>query len=240
MSNLSKYHREHEKYYSQAPLHTAVEIQSASKTLKTLADKWSNLKRVNVTEGTYNRYMACEDLNEDAAIQYNGLLFMEGEAEPSEMYQLKQRLDTISKEQESAGEWLSKAMESSWESGIQLIKIPGLEDVLGERHRIITNNWQAAHLSILMAKLISRALLVLQEIDFSPKSIREDIAAANRYPDLLYSASEMLDRAADLSAEFALLVHDSERRWRTFRKKVMNLMGDSRHIEAETETRNGD
>jgi hypothetical protein len=77
ISNLSKYHREHEKFYGQAPLRTAIDIQDASKTLKTSADKWINLQQTEKGEG--NPYMGCEDLNEKAAIQHDGLLFMEGE-----------------------------------------------------------------------------------------------------------------------------------------------------------------
>jgi hypothetical protein len=225
ISNLSKFHREHEKFYGQAPLKTAIEIQDAAKTLKTIADKWINLKQTERREG--NPYMGCEDLNEEATIQHDGLLFMEGEGEPTEIAQLKRRLKSISEDFEKAGVWLSKAMENSWEAAINLMKIPTLEDVLGERHRIIINDWQAAHLSSLVAKLLDRALLILNQIDFQPNAIREDISTRKRYPDLLYSASELLDRGADLSSEFAVLVHDNERRWRVFRKKVNRMMAGS-------------
>lgn len=221
ISNLSQYHCEHEKFYGQAPLKTAIEIQDASMTLKTIADKWINLKQTEKAEG--NPYMGCEDLNEKATIQHDGLLFMEGEGEPTEISQLKRKIKNISDDFDKAGAWLSKAMENSWEAAINLIKIPTLEDVLGERHRIIINDWQASHLSILVAKLLDRALLILNQIDFSPNAIREDISTRKRYPDLLYSASELLDRGADLSSEFAILVHDNERRWRVFRKNVNQI-----------------
>jgi hypothetical protein len=221
ISNLSKYHREHEKFYGQAPLKTAIEIQDASKTLKTIADKWVGLDQTVKGEG--NPYMGCEDLNEKASIQHDGLLFMEGEGEPTEISQLKRKMKNVSEDFEKAGDWLSKAMENSWEAAINLIQIPTLEDVLGERHRIIINDWQAAYLSTLVSKLIERALLILGQIDFNPKAIRRDISTIKRYPDLLYSALELLDRAADLSSEFAILIHDNERRWRIFRKKVQMI-----------------
>ena len=222
ISNLSEYHREHEKFYGQAPLKTAFEIQEASKTLKTLADKWVNLKSTEEVHG--NPYMGCEDLNEKANIQHDGLLFMEGEGEPTEVSQLKRTINNIAEDFDKAGAWLSKSMENSWEAAINLMKIPTLEDVLGERHRIIINDWQAANLSILAAKLLERALLILNQVDFSPKAIREDVSSRRRYPSLLYSASELLDRGADLSSEFAILVHDNERRWRVFRKKVEKII----------------
>jgi len=221
ISNLSKYHREHEKFYGQSPLETAIKIQDASKTLKTLADKWSKVQEIKSQSG--NPYMGCEDINEDAVIQHDGLLFMEGEKEPTEITQLKRDLNNIGDDFEKSGIWLSKAMENSWNAAAKLVKIPKLEDVLGERHRIIINDWQAANLSSLVARLIKRSLFILNEIDFSPDSIRTDIKTQKRYPDFLYSSSELLDRAADLSSEFAMLVHDNERRWRVFHNKIQKV-----------------
>jgi hypothetical protein len=222
ISNLSKYHREHEKFYGQAPLETSIKIQNASKTLKTLADRWSRLKTIKKVKS--NPYMGCEDLNEKSAIQHTGLLFMEGEGEPSEIFQLKRELTNIAADFEKSGNWLSEAMEKSWDSAAKLITIPRLEDVLGERHRIIINDWQAAKLSTLISKLVKRALLILEEINFVPSSIREDIKNEKKYPSLLYSASELLDRSADLSTDFAKLIHDNERRWRVFRNKVQSII----------------
>jgi hypothetical protein len=136
---------------------------------------------------------------------------------------LKRDLKNIADDFEKSGKWLSKAMENAWNAAMQLMKIPTLENVLGERHRIIINDWQAAYLSTLISKLIQRTLLILDQIEFDPKSIREDISTRKRYPDLLFSSSELLDRSADLSSEFAMLVHDNERRWRVFRQTVQEL-----------------
>jgi hypothetical protein len=170
--------------------------------------------------------MGCEDINQDATIQHDGLLFMEGEGEPTEIKQLKRDLRNVGEDFEKSGLWLSEAMENSWNAAAQLIKIPELEDVLGERHRIIINDWQAANLSSLVAKLIKRSLLILDQINFNPEKIREDISKTKRFPELLYSASELMDRAADLSCEFAMLVHDNERRWRIFHKKVKKIQAN--------------
>ena len=41
IGNLAEFHREHEKYYAQAPLRQAVEVQAASRVLKALARRWS-------------------------------------------------------------------------------------------------------------------------------------------------------------------------------------------------------
>jgi hypothetical protein len=54
--------------------------------------------------------------------------------------------------------------------------------------------------------------------------VRADLAGARVDPAYLYSASELLDRAADLMAESAGLVHENERRWRIFGERVSALM----------------
>jgi hypothetical protein len=115
-------------------------------------------------------------------------------------------------------------MENSWNAATQLLKIPTLKAVLGERHRIIINDWQATNLGTLISRLIQRSLLILEQIDFNPDSIRADIEDKRRYSNLLFSSSELLDRAADLSSEFTILVHDNERRWRLFHNKVQKLI----------------
>jgi hypothetical protein len=37
---------------------------------------------------------------------------------------------------------------------------------------------------------------------------------------VLYSTAELISHAADLCSDSAGLVHDNERRWRTFRQRV--------------------
>jgi hypothetical protein len=219
--NLSRYHREHEKFYGQAPLETAIKLQEASNVLKTLADRWIDVEPAE--HGRDGKYTACEDLNETASIQAHGVLFMEGDTEPVELVTLKRDLATSADDYRQAGEWLFEAMEASWEAAQALVPVRALADVLGERHRIIANDWQAASLSSLAARLLRRALDILDQIDFAPDAVRADLRAGRSLVPYLYSASELIDRAADLVSEFAMLVHDNERRWRVFRQQVVML-----------------
>ena len=94
---------------------------------------------------------------------------------------------------------------------------------LGERHRIIANDWRAADAQALIARLFRRALEIVRRVDFSPAALRRDLAGERTAAAYLYSASELLDRAADLAAQSASLVHDNERRWRTFSERVRQL-----------------
>src|SRR6476619_1984392 len=43
MSNLTEYHREHEKYYGAAPREQAVVLQRHARTLQALADRWTTV-----------------------------------------------------------------------------------------------------------------------------------------------------------------------------------------------------
>ena len=169
------------------------------------------------------RFAGCEDLNEPAAIQADGVLFMEGEGEPVELARLKRDLGVIADDYAATGAWLAEAMEAAWEVAGRL-RHPGLADLLGERHRIIANDWQAAGLSALVGRLARRAADLLAPLDLSPEGVRADLAGPRLLPGYLHSASELLDRAADLAAESAGLVHDNERRWRVFRARVATIV----------------
>lgn len=216
--NLAKYHREHEKFYSDWPLDRALRIRSASRMLCTLADRWAE---VQVAGGpAEDPYAGCEDLNEPASIQAHGVLFMEGEAEPGEIERTKRELRSFADDFEKTGEWLSKAMESAWEAARTLLPAPGVATVLGERHRIIANNWEAASMSLLIARLIHRAVDIVEQLELSPKAIRADLIGLRAYPARMHSAAEMLDRAATLATDSAARVRDNERRWRIFRMEL--------------------
>jgi hypothetical protein len=222
--NLSRFHREHEKFYASAPREEAVELQRHARTLQALADRWSTT--APASPSPFSPYEGATDLNDPAALQLDGVLFMEGEAEPAEISRLKRDLRSVAADSLAAGEWLASAMAASWEVASALLDIDELADLLGERHRIIANDWQAASMSTLTGRLLERAADVLDRVDFSPAALRDDLANAATAPSRLYSAAELVGRAADLLSDSAGLVHDNERRWRTFRIRVAQLVGD--------------
>ncbi len=97
---------------------------------------------------------------------------------------------------------------------------------MGERHRIIANDWLSANIQSLISLLIGRALEVLERVEFSPQAVRADLRGQRVFPGYLYSAPERVDRAADLVSESATLVHDNERRWRVFRGRVEEISSE--------------
>jgi hypothetical protein len=216
--NLARFHREHEKFYASAPREQAVELQRHARTLQALADRWSIVTPEHSTP--FSPYEGTEDLNDLTAIQLDGVLFMEGEGKPVEIEHLVRDMRTVAADSIAIGEWLTTAMQGSWKVAGTLIELPELAGVLGERHRIIANDWQGASMTILAGRLLERAAELLEHVDFSPAALRTDLADARVTPDMLYSAAELVSRAADLFSDSAGLVHDNERRWREFRRRV--------------------
>jgi hypothetical protein len=222
--NLAAFHRDHEKFYAAAPREQAVALQRHARTLQALADHWSVTEPAQPTP--FSPFEGAPDLNDPAALQLDGVLFMEGEDEPAEISRLKRDLRATADDSLAAGEWLASAMQASWDVASTLLDVEELADFLGERHRIIANDWQAAHMSTLTGRLLLRAAEVLDHVDFSPAALRADLASSGVASRRLYSAAELIAHAADLLSDSAGLVHDNERRWRTFRARVRQLVDD--------------
>jgi hypothetical protein len=219
--NLSRFHREHEKFYASFPRERAIALQRHARTLHALADRWS--QAVPSTAPPLSPYAGAEDLNDPAALQLEGVLFMEGEGEPAELAMLIRDLRVSAEDFSGTGEWLADAMQVSWDIAAALVDITGLEDLLGDRHRIIANDWLASDMSRLIARLLVRAADILDRVDFTPAALRSDLAGPRRAASLVHSSAELINRAADLCSDSAGLVNDNERRWRLFRERVVTL-----------------
>jgi len=227
--NLAAYHRDHEKFYAAAPRDQAIDLQRHARTLQALADRWTTTKPSQPTP--LSPFQGADDLNESAALQLDGVLFMEGEGEPAEITRLKRDLRTVADDSLQTGQWLASAMQASWDVAAALLDLDDLADLVGDRHRIIANDWQAANMSTLAGRLLLRAVDVrapvdvLEHVDFSPAALRADLTDVRASPRRLYSTAELTTRAADLLSDSAGLVNDNERRWRGFRVRVEQLVG---------------
>lgn len=172
-----------------------------------------------------NPFEGAEDLNTRDALQLDGILFMEGSDEPVELTRVKRDLRTMADDSIETGSWLTSAMEGTWEAATALLSYSDLADLVGDRHRIIANDWQAASMSSLAGRLLHRGVDILDAVDLSPAALRVDLEGPRTSSRLVHSAVKLLDRAADLLSESAGLVHDNERRWRVFRERVTSLTG---------------
>jgi hypothetical protein len=148
---------------------------------------------------------------------------MEGDAAPAEIASVIQELRAVGANSIDTGAWLADAMENTWATAAILLAYDQLADLVGDRHRIIVNDWQAASMSALAGRVLQRAADVLDTVDFTPAALRDDLDGARRSPRRLHSAVELIDHAADLLSDSAGLVHDNERRWRTFHQRVIDV-----------------
>jgi hypothetical protein len=220
--NLARYHREHEKFYARAPLEEAASLQRTSTALRALAERWSTVEPSKPEMAS--PYSGAEDLNDERAVELAGILFMEGEGEPAEISRIKRELRAASEDNEQAGEWLGSAMEASWGVTATLVDYPDLASLLSERYRIISSDWRAASLAKLVGRNLDRARALIDFLDFSPVALREDLAASRSTPVYLHAACDLIDHASDLAAESAVLIHENERRWRVFRRRLDELI----------------
>jgi hypothetical protein len=220
-ANLSQYHREHEKYYSEAPLHDAIALQRMALTLIALAERWTSVEPAAAP--VPSPFAGSPDLNDERAIETSGVLFMEGQGEPAEITRIKSDLVASAARSEQSGSWLAAAMESSWDMAEALLSYPQLADLLAERHKIIGNNWRNAGTAQFIARCLRRAVAIMERVDFSPAAIRSDLAGARSSPHYLFSAAELINHAADLSAASSVLTHEDERRWRIFHQRLEQI-----------------
>jgi len=162
--NLSQYHREHEKYYSEAPLADAISLQRMARTLIALAERWTCAEPASAPAAS--PFAGTPDLNDERAIETSGVLFMEGSGEPAEIGRMKSELEAMAATSEQTGSWLASAMEGSWTMAEALLAYPDLADLLAERHKIISNNWQNAFTAQLIARCLRRAVAIMEQVDF--------------------------------------------------------------------------
>lgn len=216
--NQSRVHKEHERFYSSSPLETALRLQRHAHTLQALGDRWSTVEPSG--HGALSPYQGADDLNSEAAIALDGALFLEGEGRPAELTAMIGELRADAEGFSAGGQWLATAMQAAWKGAAAVLDVDGLADVLGERHRIITNDWLAAHMQSVTGHLLLRAAAMLECVDFTPAGLRADLAGGRVTPRRVHSAAEVISRAADLCCESSRLVHDNERRWRLFRERV--------------------
>jgi hypothetical protein len=230
--NLFRFHQEHERYYATSPLESALRLQRHARALQALADRWTTAEPSR--RRASSPYEGADDLNSEAATALDGVLFLEGGGRPAELTAMIGELSAEADRFADSGEWLASAMQASWTSAVALLELDGLADVMGERHRIISNDWLSAHIQSLIATLLARAGDMLERVDFSPAALRADLAGNRVTPRRLHAAAEVISRAADLCCESAALVHDNERRWRVCRERVDELAhprsdGDGTH-----------
>jgi hypothetical protein len=113
LDNIATYHREHERYYTVQKYEQAAELAREANKLKVVADTWlaSGKRAPLYPETDFDqpafRPAGCDDLNALSAIASIGILFMEGQGEPTEIRCSKRSLVRVATARsELANGWL--------------------------------------------------------------------------------------------------------------------------------------
>ena len=101
MLNMTAFHRGAREVLRGITPGTAVVLQQRSRTLLALADRWMATSAVSRTMP--GPYEGAPDLNAPAALQLDGVLFMEGEGEPREIKHLNHDLRMFAEDSIATG-----------------------------------------------------------------------------------------------------------------------------------------
>jgi hypothetical protein len=217
LHDIATFHRAHERYYTQHLSEAASDLYREANRLRIIADVWlaadEQPPRPDVDFGDARyRVAGCHDLNALAAIPAIGILFMEGEGEPSEIRALKGKLRAVSSAFQASGQWLAARIEPAWGREQSLMTV-ALVDAARPRFDTIATNWTGSREIVLSGRLLGIAASRLERGDFRPSAVRSARRAAGL--DLLHTAW-IVGMAAQLCARFAANLADNDRPWTAY------------------------
>ncbi len=225
LANIAAYHREHERFYTQHQLAAAADLSREANKLKVVADVWLKPASVPHAGVDFNdpRYQAagCDDLNALSAIAGIGILFMEGQGEPSEIRGLKAKLRGQAMAMQAGGQWLSEKMDAAWDRE-SVVFTPELIDAAWSRYATIVTNWRGSRDMVLAGKLLQLAVDCLEKIDFTPASIRAHRETAGKF---LRTAGWVLDLASRVIARSASNLGENDLHWTEYQEIVARVRG---------------
>jgi hypothetical protein len=222
---IARHHREHERYYATEGLEQAAALRRDAGALRALAERWLAGKATDGTDARYDdpqlQAAGCDDLNDPAAVATAGILFMEGEGEPSEIARVKAKLATHRDRCLRTGRWLDEKMQAAWQREAALVTAE-YADAAYARHKALMRTTLTASKLVVAGRLIGAAHAALAPRDHTPAQLRADPQGEGR---LLRAAAWLMDAAASLIAEQAAELGASDPDWTTY---IEDLAGGSK------------
>lgn len=224
---VARYHQQHERYYARRLLQDAAQLRTHITTLRSLADRWSTVE-VRATDDVAAadprfRMAGCPDLNLVLGIPSIGVLFMEGEEMPRELWLLGREIEALRDDQRQIADWLTEKMAAAWERDFELpddaswFRAP-------IRHRVLIATTLSGQLAGLTADVLERAVALFDRLDLTPAAIRADAALAAAQ---LTTVAELLDGAVHLVTEQSAALAHSDRGWSAYIEHVERELGGS-------------
>lgn len=225
LDNIATYHREHERYYTVYKYEHAAELAREANKLKVVADIWltSGKPALHYPETDFDqpafRTAGCDDLNALSAIASIGILFMEGQGEPTEIRMLKAKLGARGDGSVRAGEWLAGMMAAAWPRESVLLD-DKFANAARPRYRTIATNWIGSLETILLGRLLVLAVDKLTTIDFTPKALR---TAPKQAGEKLVLAARIIEQAARLEAIGGVELSGNDECWTDYREQLRSV-----------------
>lgn len=225
LDNIATYHREHERYYTVLKYEHAAELAREANKLKVVADIWlASGKPAPHYPGTDFsqpgfRPAGCDDLNALSAIASIGILFMEGQGEPTEIRLLKSKLGALGDGSVRAGQWLAGMMAAAWPRESVLLD-DKFANAARPRYRTIATNWIGSLEMILFGRLLVLAVDKLTAIDFAPSALR---AAPKQAGEKLVLAARIIEQAARLEATGGVELSGNDECWTEYRDQLRSV-----------------
>ncbi len=225
LDNIATYHREHERYYTVQKYEHAAELAREANKLKVVADVWlapgkpaPHYPGTDFDQPAF-RPTGCDDLNALPAIASVGILFMEGQGEPTEIRMLKAKLGARGEGSVRAGEWLAGMMAAAWPRESVLFD-DKFSDAARPRFRTIATNWIGSLEMILLGRLLRLAVDKLTTIDFAPSALR---AAPKQAGEKLVLAARIIEQAARLEATGGVELSGNDECWTAYRDQLRSV-----------------
>ena len=225
LDNIATYHREHERYYTVQKYEHAAELAREANKLKVVADIWlaSGKLAPHYPDTDFDQPAfqpaGCDDLNALSAIASIGILFMEGQGEPTEIRMLKAKLGARGDGSVRAGEWLAGMMAAAWPREGLLLD-DKFANAARPRYRTIATNWTGSLEMILLGRLLVLAVDKLTTIDFTPRALR---AAPKQAGEKLVLAARIIEQAARLEATGGVELSGNDECWTDYRDQLRSV-----------------
>jgi hypothetical protein len=222
LDNIARTHREHERFYSAYLLEQGTRLVREATKLKVVADHWlegqpgpPDYPGVDFQHPAF-RAAGCDDLNAPSAIASIGILFMEGQGEPSELRILKAMLGGSSAAAVQSGKWLSDMMQAAWDRERTLFTWERA-DAARFRFRTIATNWVGAQETALVGRMLAVVNACLAKIDFTPSALRVNRQASGK---ALLTAARILAAAGRLQGQSGVDLVGNDDPWTAYRRAL--------------------
>lgn len=213
LRNIASFHREHERYYAWHQANAAADLFREANRIKAVATTWLDDKLPSSLSGNFDdpRFAAagCHDLNAIRAIGSIGILFMEGEQEPSEFLAIKGKLGAMGAHSTRSGNWLAEKMEHAWTRESWLLRDDLVDAAEPRFGTIMTNLCGARHIE-LAGRCATLAFEIIGSLDLKPAGVRGDVGRSGRR---LLDAAWVIDSAAQVTGRAAANLSENETRW---------------------------